>query len=102
MKLEERNKYSKRKEDDMDVGEPYGNAANVQQYFAKYLTSPRLLELQLGDSKFRQYILNQFLIIFQYLNAPVKSKQFVFFSLNFFGRCECYLIVINCVGILKS
>nr|CAG4647752.1 EOG090X0324 [Moina brachiata] len=45
------------------------------QYFAKYLTSYNLLELQLGDSNFRRYILLQFLIMFQYLESPVKFKQ---------------------------
>jgi len=33
------------------------------------------LELQLNDVTFRQNILVQFLIIFQYLVSPVKSKQ---------------------------
>jgi len=50
-------------------------ASRVQQYFAKYLTSPNLLELQLSDSNFRRYILLQFLIMFQYLDTPVKFKQ---------------------------
>ena len=49
--------------------------SSVQQYFAKYLTSPNLLELQLGDSNFRRYILLQFLITFQYLDSAVKFKQ---------------------------
>nr|CAG4636859.1 EOG090X0324 [Ceriodaphnia reticulata] len=51
------------------------NGGNVQQYFAKYLTSQNLLELQLGDSNFRRYILLQFLIMFQYLDSPVKFKH---------------------------
>merc|ERR1740128_1528718 len=50
-------------------------ASRVQQYFAKYLTSLNLLELQLSDSNFRRYILLQFLIMFQYLDTPVKFKQ---------------------------
>nr|CAG4638322.1 EOG090X0324 [Cyclestheria hislopi] len=52
-----------------------GKATRIQQYFAKYLTSQKLLELQLGDSNFRRYVLLQFLIMFQYLDAPVKFKQ---------------------------
>lgn len=43
-------------------------------YFAKYLTNQKLLELQLSDSKFRRYVLLQFLILFQYLNSTVKFK----------------------------
>ncbi|KAL3314976.1 THO complex subunit 1 [Cichlidogyrus casuarinus] len=40
----------------------------------KYLTSERLLELQLMDLDFRRNILVQMLIIFQYLVSPVKFK----------------------------
>ncbi|XP_053393953.1 THO complex subunit 1-like isoform X2 [Mercenaria mercenaria] len=43
-------------------------------FFAKYLTSEKLLNLQLNDSNFRRYVLMQFLIIFQYLGTPVKFK----------------------------
>ncbi|GAB1599923.1 THO complex subunit 1-like [Argonauta hians] len=46
-----------------------------QTYFAKYLTSEKLLDLQLSDSNFRRYVLTQFLILIQYLNAPVKFKN---------------------------
>lgn len=35
----------------------------------------QLLELQLNDVTFRQNILVQFLIVFQYLTLPVKFKQ---------------------------
>ncbi|XP_054712418.1 THO complex subunit 1-like [Uloborus diversus] len=51
---------------------PSPNGACV--YFAKYLTSPKLLELELSDSHFRRYVLVQFLILFQYLTSPVKFK----------------------------
>ncbi|XP_074641621.1 THO complex subunit 1-like isoform X1 [Tubulanus polymorphus] len=44
-------------------------------YFAKYLTSSKLLDLQLSDSNFRRYVLTQFIILFQYLNATVKFKS---------------------------
>ncbi|KAE9542746.1 hypothetical protein AGLY_002657 [Aphis glycines] len=43
-------------------------------YFPKYLTNQKLLELQLSDVNFRRYILLQFLLLFQYLDAPVKFK----------------------------
>uniref|UniRef100_A0A1B6CXE8 Death domain-containing protein n=2 Tax=Clastoptera arizonana TaxID=38151 RepID=A0A1B6CXE8_9HEMI len=43
--------------------------------FAKFLTNQKLLELQLSDVNFRRYILVQFLILFQYLNSPVKFKS---------------------------
>ncbi|XP_005098300.1 THO complex subunit 1 [Aplysia californica] len=46
----------------------------VQNFFAKYLTSEKLLNLQLNDSNFRRYVLVQFLIIFYYLKASVKFK----------------------------
>ncbi|GLV34018.1 Hpr1 [Carabus blaptoides fortunei] len=45
------------------------------QYFAKFLTSQKLLELQLSDGNFRRCILVQFLILFQYLNSTVKFKS---------------------------
>ena len=45
-----------------------------QHYFAKFLTNQKLLELQLSDANFRRYVLLQFLIVFQYLNSPVKFK----------------------------
>lgn len=43
-------------------------------YFAKYLTSQKLLELELSDSNFRRYVLVQFLILFQYLQSTVRFK----------------------------
>lgn len=46
-------------------------------YFPKYLTNQKLLELQLSDVNFRRYILIQFLLLFQYLDAPVKFKLLV-------------------------
>lgn len=50
-------------------------ATDTSTYFAKYLTSEKLLDLQLNDSNFRRYVLVQFLILFQYLNAQVKFKS---------------------------
>ena len=90
IKLDERRNRSKWAEEEGDkeaeeagdnnmevVESPSTAAANkgLQKYFAKYLTSQNLLELQLGDSNFRRYILLQFLILFQYLDAPVKAKK---------------------------
>lgn len=46
----------------------------TKTFFAKYLTSEKLLDLQLNDSNFRRYVLVQMLILFQYLNAQVKFK----------------------------
>lgn len=45
-----------------------------ENYFAKFLTNQKLLELQLSDGNFRRCILLQFLILFQYLNSVVKFK----------------------------
>jgi THO complex subunit 1 len=64
-------------------------------YFAKYLTNPKLMELQLADSSFRRQVqgiyfllsilimgvcvavqlLVQCLVLFQYLKAEVKFKK---------------------------
>ncbi|KAK7501107.1 hypothetical protein BaRGS_00007592 [Batillaria attramentaria] len=46
-----------------------------QNFFAKYLTSEKLLDLQLSDSNFRRYVLVQFLILFQYLTSTVRFKS---------------------------
>ncbi len=65
-------------------------------YFAKYLTNPKLMELQLADSSFRRQVQRSFsvcvcaqllalqllvqcLVLFQYLQAEVKFKKFVVF-----------------------
>ncbi|KAJ8923363.1 hypothetical protein NQ315_001921 [Exocentrus adspersus] len=50
------------------------NNTNVG-YFAKYLTSQKLLDLQLHDVNFRRSVLLQFLIVFQYLTSTVKFKS---------------------------
>ena len=46
-----------------------------QNYFPKYLTSQKLLELQLCDSNFKRNVLIQFAILFQYLTGKVKFKS---------------------------
>ncbi|CAG9831828.1 unnamed protein product [Diabrotica balteata] len=43
-------------------------------YFAKYLTSQKLLELQLHDVNFRRSVFLQFLILFQYFTSTVRFK----------------------------
>lgn len=50
-------------------------ATHEETYFAKFLTSQKLLQLQLNDSNFRRYVLIQFLIVFQYLQSDVKFKD---------------------------
>ncbi|CAC5356367.1 THOC1 [Mytilus coruscus] len=47
----------------------------TKSFFAKYLTSEKLLDLQLNDSNFRRYVLVQMLILFQYLTAQVRFKS---------------------------
>lgn len=48
-----------------------------QHFFAKFLTNPKLLALQLSDSNFRRSVLLQCLILFQYLTSTVKFKTYV-------------------------
>lgn len=44
------------------------------EYFAKYLTNQKLLDLQFSDSNFRRYVLLQILILTQYLTSNIKFK----------------------------
>ncbi|CAH1154374.1 unnamed protein product [Phaedon cochleariae] len=56
----------------------YVNASDSSKnvgYFAKYLTSQKLLDLQLHDVNFRRSVLLQFLIVFQYFTSTVKFKS---------------------------
>uniref|UniRef100_A0A1A9VLK4 Death domain-containing protein n=1 Tax=Glossina austeni TaxID=7395 RepID=A0A1A9VLK4_GLOAU len=46
----------------------------AENFFAKFLTNPKLLALQLSDANFRRAVLVQFLILFQYLQITVKFK----------------------------
>eukprot|EP00053_Salpingoeca_punica_P013692 m.123873 g.123873 ORF g.123873 m.123873 type:complete len:586 (-) comp16268_c0_seq1:127-1884(-) len=50
-------------------------AAEEHQYFAKFLTSPKLFALQLADANFRRQILVQYLILFQFLSIPSKARK---------------------------
>lgn len=50
------------------------NLEELEDFFVpKYLSSRKLLTLQLNDAKFRSQILLQILIIFQYFDVPVKK-----------------------------
>ncbi|KAI4879837.1 hypothetical protein NFI96_016480, partial [Prochilodus magdalenae] len=60
---------SKRKLEEMRT------AGGEHVYFAKFLTSEKLMDLQLSDSNFRRHILLQYLILFQYLRGQVKFKS---------------------------
>uniref|UniRef100_A0A7N8Y5F5 THO complex 1 n=1 Tax=Mastacembelus armatus TaxID=205130 RepID=A0A7N8Y5F5_9TELE len=53
-------------------------AGGEHVYFAKFLTSEKLMDLQLSDSNFRRHILLQYLILFQYLKGQycLKGKHF--------------------------
>ncbi|XP_051983921.1 THO complex subunit 1-like [Xyrauchen texanus] len=65
--------------DDMQASkrklEKMRTAAGDHVYFAKFLTSEKLMDLQLSDSNFRRHILLQYLILFQYLKGQVKFKS---------------------------
>nr|XP_033789826.1 THO complex subunit 1 isoform X2 [Geotrypetes seraphini] len=50
-------------------------AGGEHVYFAKFLTSEKLMDLQLSDCNFRRHILLQYLILFQYLKGQVKFKS---------------------------
>lgn len=58
--------------DAMEVSD--AEVTESQHFFAKFLTNPKLLALQLSDSNFRRSVLVQFLILFQYLRSTVKFK----------------------------
>jgi THO complex subunit 1 len=65
----------KRRKPDTSDGLQQQQQVQQHHYFAKFLTNQKLLELQLSDANFRRYVLLQFLIVFQYLNSPVKFKS---------------------------
>ncbi|XP_055612819.1 THO complex subunit 1 [Uranotaenia lowii] len=78
-KLEEPRSSSKNKKtfgsssSPMDIP-PEEQIGESGHFFAKFLTNPKLLSLQLSDSNFRRSVLVQMLILFQYLNSTVKFK----------------------------
>uniref|UniRef100_A0A673Y8D2 THO complex 1 n=1 Tax=Salmo trutta TaxID=8032 RepID=A0A673Y8D2_SALTR len=65
--------------DDMQASkrklEELRTAGGDHVYFAKFLTSEKLMDLQLSDINFRRHILLQYLILFQYLKGQVKFKS---------------------------
>ncbi|KAK6058499.1 hypothetical protein COOONC_03932, partial [Cooperia oncophora] len=82
-------KLEKSGDDDEDNGKRHASDAETARklidesdtYFAKYLTSPKLLQLQLNDSQFRRYFLIQFIILCQYLTSN-RAKQWVLWQLT--------------------
>jgi THO complex subunit 1 len=66
-----RKKISKDIEEKMEVSQ---NTFSSSHFFAKYLTSDTLVNLQLSDSHFRRHIFIQLLILFQYLTSDIKFK----------------------------
>eukprot|EP00117_Sycon_ciliatum_P006747 scpid39469/ scgid10154/ THO complex subunit 1; Nuclear matrix protein p84 len=50
------------------------DGSEQQFYFPKYLTSEKLMDLELNDGNFRRQVLVQMLIVFQYLVGSVKFK----------------------------
>jgi THO complex subunit 1 len=73
-KLEETTSTAQTSSTDVDMLSK-NEKTSSDNYFAKFLTNSKLLSLQLGDSNFRRTILVQYLILFQYLCAPVKFKS---------------------------
>ena len=85
MKTEARKRVKKEEDEDGDGVKPtkrakLDNAAETpttSSYFAKYLTSPKLLQLQLNDSQFRRYILVQMLVSLQWLSQTSSKFMWV-------------------------
>lgn len=63
------------KTDDVNMKVDNEKPEETDHFFAKFLTNPKLLSLQLSDSNFRRTVLVQYLILFQYLVATVKFKS---------------------------
>ena len=57
-----------------DAGAPEG-AAKSEYYFAKYLTSPELLDLEIADTHFRRQFLFQLLIVLSHLLTFTKAAK---------------------------
>ncbi|KAJ4470809.1 THO complex subunit 1 transcription elongation factor-domain-containing protein [Lentinula aciculospora] len=68
---------SKRKrghdEERMDIW--HGNGKAMEYFFAKFLTSPELLDLELADTQFRRQILFQLLIVLNHLLTHSKAEK---------------------------
>jgi len=59
---------------DLTLIDDLPDANKQDQYFAKYLTNERLLELQFSDSHFRRYVLVQVLVLCHYLTSRTRFK----------------------------
>ncbi|EGT49603.1 hypothetical protein CAEBREN_23001 [Caenorhabditis brenneri] len=68
------NKLEKLSAEEEEMADSRQKKVSNDVFFTKYLTSPKLLALQLNDSSFRRYFLIQAIIIFQYLNAESRFK----------------------------
>ena len=71
--------FSSFKLEDVQQGQRRKTSATLAEYseshyFAKFLTSEKLMNLQLRDSHFRRHVLLQLLILFHYLLGDVKFK----------------------------
>lgn len=66
--------YAVKSEFEEAIASNTAGTSNTDHFFAKFLTNPKLLALQLSDSNFRRSVLVQFLILFQYLQITVKFK----------------------------
>ena len=73
-KLEDVASHTSRKRKRMTEAHVGTTQYSDSHYFAKFLTSEKLMNLQLRDSHFRRHILIQFLVLFQYLQGDVKFK----------------------------
>lgn len=62
---------------DLQTEQTAGVTEDTGVYFAKFLTSPMLLDLQLADTSFRRQILVQFLVLFCYLETKSKFKKYI-------------------------
>lgn len=71
---EEARSSSRKKKKSISVTVADKREYNELHYFAKFLTSEKLMSLQLRDSHFRRHVLIQCLILFQYLTSSVKFK----------------------------
>ncbi|CAB3404840.1 unnamed protein product [Caenorhabditis bovis] len=67
------NKLEKPSQEDEGL-EKNTKSKSDELFFPKYLTSPKLLPLQLNDSQLRRHFLLQCLFVFQYLVSDVKFK----------------------------
>ncbi|EJD54363.1 hypothetical protein AURDEDRAFT_156143 [Auricularia subglabra TFB-10046 SS5] len=63
----------KRKREAHDTGEDGGK--KKAYFFAKYLTSPELLDLEVADPQFRRQFLFQLLILLHHLSIPEPKKK---------------------------